>query len=32
MHNTIGCIAGYGAYMLMRYGYERMGEKVDVVE
>ena len=32
MHNTIGCIAGYGAYRLMRYGYEKIGEKVDVVE
>ena len=32
MHNTIGSLLGYGVYKLARYGYERMGEKVDVVE
>jgi glycopeptide antibiotics resistance protein len=27
MHNTIGCLMGYGIYSLARYGYERMGKR-----
>ena len=24
MHNTLGCMIGYGMYALTRYGYERL--------
>ena len=24
MHNTIGCMIGYGVYLIGRYGYERL--------
>lgn len=31
MHNTIGCLMGFGIYSLARYGYERIGKRsVDV--
>ena len=27
MHNTAGCLIGYGVYSLMRCGYERIGKR-----
>ena len=27
MHNTIGCLMGFGIYSLARYGYERIGKR-----
>lgn len=31
MHNTIGCLIGFGIYSLARYGYERIGKRSVVV-
>lgn len=31
MHNTAGCLIGYGVYSLVRYGYERVGKRSVVV-
>ena len=27
MHNTLGCLIGYGLYASIRYGYERIGKR-----
>ena len=27
MHNTVGCVIGYGIYKLVRYGYKRLGKR-----
>lgn len=27
MHNTLGCMIGYGMYALTRYGYERISKR-----
>ncbi len=27
MHNTVGCVIGYGIYKLVRYGYNRLGKR-----
>lgn len=27
MHNTLGCMIGYGIYSLVRVGYERISER-----
>lgn len=30
MHNTMGCVIGYGIYSIVRYGYERINKKIIV--
>ena len=27
MHNTVGCVIGYGIYKLVRYGYKRLSKR-----
>jgi len=27
MHNSLGCLIGYGIYKLVRYGYKRLGKR-----
>lgn len=31
MHNTVGCVIGYGIYKLVRYGYKRLGKRTVAV-
>ena len=27
IHNTLGCMIGYGMFSIVRYGYERIGKR-----